>query len=148
HGTGTVTRIDGNLNAVKYIEILKEELPKISQIFAGQEWYLVHDRSTIHTARIVKQFIDENGINDMKHPPRSPDLNPIENVFAELKRRINMRIRAAGDNGRIRSKDQLFEWVKEAWIEIAQTNFIRNIYRTFPLRFCDVTNRHGENSAY
>ncbi|RWS23712.1 hypothetical protein B4U80_13334 [Leptotrombidium deliense] len=144
-GIGTVTRIEGNMNSQKYIAILTEELPKIDEQFGGRNWNLVHDRSTIHMSRATSVFIRENGINDMQHPRKSPDLNPIENVFAELKRRINNRIR---EEGRIRTADQLFEWIKYAWIQIGNTNFVHNCYVTFPHRFYEVTNRHGHHSSY
>ncbi|RWS20631.1 hypothetical protein B4U80_08243 [Leptotrombidium deliense] len=118
HGLGTATRIEGNLNAVKYLEILNAEIPKINERFQNRNWYLVNDRSSIHTARITQEFFSQQTqINDMHHPPKSPDLNPIENVFGELKRRLSDRIRE--ENSRIRNTEQLWEYIENAWREIA-----------------------------
>ena len=38
-----------------------------------------------HTSRIAKAFFDQNGVNWWRIPPESPDANPIENLWHELK---------------------------------------------------------------
>jgi len=38
-----------------------------------------------HTASYTRDFIEENNIKVIKHPPYSPDLNPIEKVWAWMK---------------------------------------------------------------
>ena len=43
------------------------------------------DNMRSHHARIVKQLLDEKGINYVYLPPYSPDLNPIEKLCSKLK---------------------------------------------------------------
>ncbi|RWS20436.1 hypothetical protein B4U80_12078 [Leptotrombidium deliense] len=145
HGLGTMTKIDGHLNSEKYMEILQTEIPKINDRFQHNNWYLVNDRSPIHTANTIKEYIRSLPVHDMNHPRKSPDLNPIENVFGELKRKIKKRIRS---EGRIRRKEQLWNWMSDAWKEIAESNFVYHLYRTFPIRFYEVTNKHGHFSRF
>ena len=38
-----------------------------------------------HTSRVAKAFFAENGVNWWRTPPESPDANPIENLWHELK---------------------------------------------------------------
>ncbi|RWS19200.1 hypothetical protein B4U80_01873, partial [Leptotrombidium deliense] len=112
HNLGTLTRIQGNLNALQYLDILRTEIPKINDRFEYGFWNLVHDRSPIHQARITRNFIASNGINDMCHPRKSPDLNGIENVFAAVKKFVSDRLRANRIN-RPRNCDELYLLVSE-----------------------------------
>jgi transposase len=48
----------------------------------------MQDNAPVHTARIIKALLEELGINIMVWPPYSPDLNPIENLWAIMKVKI------------------------------------------------------------
>ena len=41
-----------------------------------------------HKAKSAKAFLDTNGINVMKWPPQSPDMDPIENAWSHLERKL------------------------------------------------------------
>ena len=48
----------------------------------------MYDNAPIHTARIIENWLLEQGIEIMDWPPYSPDLNPIENLWKLLKDQI------------------------------------------------------------
>jgi len=74
----------GGVTAKVYKDILDEYLPPILGIGA----IFMQDNAPIHTARIIRDWLIENGVKVMVWPKRSPDLNPIENLWALLKAQI------------------------------------------------------------
>lgn len=70
-----------------YLKVLREELlPRYDGTRDFQ-----HDNLPLYTAKGVHDFILENVISVMDWPPRSPDLNPIENVWKLLKAEVHRR---------------------------------------------------------
>jgi len=47
----------------------------------ARNFMLMQDNARSHMARITAQFLEDNNIQVLSHPPMSPDLNPIEHVW-------------------------------------------------------------------
>ena len=49
---------------------------------------LHHDNDPKHGAHIVTKWLDEKGVERVKWPSFSPDLNPIEHIWDEVERKM------------------------------------------------------------
>ena len=68
----------------------------------------MQDNDPKHTSGRVQAFFTENGVNWWKMPAESPDLNPIENLWHELKEYIYQEIKP-------RSKQELIVGIQKFW---------------------------------
>lgn len=57
-------------------------------------------------------------------PPQSPDLNPIENVWHELKVALEKR------RPRVKSRDELLVAVQEEWEKLREKNSLENLVKS------------------
>jgi DDE superfamily endonuclease len=117
-GPGEMFLCEGRLNSKKYIEVLEAcynvSLEKIFKNEDKSSILFQQDNAPCHTALHTKEWFLNNHIKVLDWPAQSPDLNPIEHLWAMLKKRIKRH--------GVTSKKNLIEVIAQEWAKITQTD--------------------------
>ncbi|KAI3368236.1 hypothetical protein L3Q82_007955 [Scortum barcoo] len=85
----------------------------------------MQDNARPHVAGVCQQFLQDEGIDAMDWPARSPDLNPIEHIWDIMSRSIHQRHVAP------QTVQELADALVQVWEEIPQET-IRHLIRSMP----------------
>ena len=136
-GVGTMAPVEGNINSLKYEEILEENLwPVLARHFPRNGHFFQDDNAPVHRSRSTEEYM-VNHINCLRWPAQSPDLNIIENVWLYIKRKLQYR------SGAVKSKADLIEEIRRIW-----TGFTPSLYGSIPKRVQQVIRLKGHLTKY
>lgn len=107
-GRTAICVFEGIMDRYLFTDILRQTLvPFIREVYPDQHRFM-QDNDPKHTSNYAADFIASNGINWWKTPAESPDLNPIENMWHELKEYIRREVKPT-------TKQQLIEGILAFW---------------------------------
>ncbi len=85
-------------------------LPSADKFYGDADFIFQQDLAPAHTAKGTKSWFNDHGVTVLDWPANSPDLNPIENLWGIVKRKMR--------DTRPNNTDELKATVKETWASI------------------------------
>ena len=127
------------MNAEGFIEILEAGLvPYLAAV--NQNAKLMMDNDPKHTSRKACAWMEQNNINWWKTPAESPDLNPIENLWHELKEYLCREVKP-------KTKNEMISGIIKFWgtVDISKCRkYIGHLKKVIP----KVIDMNGEPTGY
>lgn len=104
-GIGPLHLIEGNMDRFQYRDILQNVMLPYARGQMPGGWIFQQDNDPKHTSKLTKDWFQGNRVKVLEWPAQSPDLNPIENLWSEVKRGL------AGQN--FRNSADLFQTTQQ-----------------------------------
>lgn len=134
----------GGVTSRVYKEILEEELPKLMELHIT----FMQDGASIHTSRLLREWLAEQRFKILEWPAYSPDLNPIENLWSMLKEQILKRypeLATMPKNDRALKK--LCEAATTVWLDFG-VGLVNDLIDSMPRRIEAVRQAKGWYTKY
>ena len=141
-GLGPLVPLAGSVTGATHIKTLRNHaLPTLRRMFPGGDGWFQEDNAHPHKAKVAAAFREKNGFHTLSWPAQSPDLNPIENLWVEVKRNLHKQKKKPTN------LDDLERHVKRAWRSIPK-ELIENLVDSMPRRIRAVIAAGGGPTKY
>ena len=134
----------GGFSANSYIEVLDANVQYMSD-----DLVFMQDNASIHTARSVRDWFQEQHIRFTDWPPYSPDLNPIENLWHAMKCLALKMFPEIMNSGGESEQDirNIEECLKQAWDTLPNSLF-EELIRSMEKRIKMCIKANGWHTKY
>lgn len=129
------------MNSKEYTDVLQACLLPFKRKYRRTKFIFQQDNAAIHSSRETMEWFQSHKVEVLEWPARSPDLNPIENVWGCLVREIYK------NNKQYDSVTELKVAVSEAWEDLDQI-LLNNLINSMPSRIFEVVNKNGGCTHY
>jgi transposase len=139
-GVGRLVFINGKMDSLLYRRILSENL-ELSRQEMGlpADFIYQQDNDPKHMAAKTRDFFAENSIQLLEWPSQSPDLNPIEHLWAFIKTKLRLTP--------MKNRSELEKKIQEIWNGITP-EFCKKLVYSMPKRIEEVQRNKGWHTGY
>ncbi len=139
-GVGPLCFLKSTVNAAIYQEILEHfMLPSTDKLYGDADFIFQQDLAPAHTAKGTKSWLNDHGVTVLDWPANSPELNPIENLWGIVKRKMR--------DTRPNNADELKATVKETLASIPPQQ-CHKLITSMPRRIEAVIKAKGAPTKY
>src|SRR5215217_637048 len=103
------------------------------------QWYFLQDNDPKHTSGLVQKWLHDNGVCCIDFPPYSPDLNPMENLWAVMARAVELH--------QCQTMEELQDTIAAEWDKINQ-EYMQKLAHSMPARCQAVIDAKGWHTKY
>lgn len=140
-GTLRLAFTSSKMNSQDYINVMEAHLLPFLRGPRRRMFTYQQDNAVIHVSRQSKDWFASKNISLLEWPACSPDLNPMENLWGYLVRKVYANSR------QYRSVGELETAIVDAWDTIPQ-DLINNLIGSMNNRCFQVINRNDNRSKY
>lgn len=108
--------IKAGMKSADYCHIIAKRLPLT---VLTQQHTLFHDRHPCHVSKETQRWMSSHNVNVRLFPPKDADINPIENLWGVLTRKVFVGTTT------YKTPDELYKAVKAAWQEVQADKELR-----------------------
>lgn len=129
------------MNSKDYVEVLKMSLVPFFRANRRKRFIFQQDNAAIHASKHTKGWLASKKFDVLAWPACSPDLNPIENLWGILVRRVYL-------NGvQFESVEALKIAIAEEWDKI-EPGLLQNVIESMKNRIYDLIGNKGKEVNY
>ena len=112
------------MNGLNYVELLREKLTLHMAIH--KTTIFMQDGAPCHRSKVVKEFLMKNRVKVLDWPGNSPDLNPIENLWSQMKDLVAEK--------QPPSAAALVAAIKDVWVKEIKNDYCPSLVASMPRR--------------
>ena len=133
--------IRGGLTGQRYVNEVLQLQVRPYHAAIGQDFILMDDNAPPHRAAVTDAYLEGEAIERMDWPARSPDLNPLENLWAHLKIQVSRHVQR---NTTVADLEQI---IVRQWNRTDQ-NYISNLIHSMRHRCIATIRAEGGPTKY
>ncbi len=140
-GVGPLWFLKSTVNVAIYQDILEHfMLPSADKLYGDADFIFQQDLASAHTAKGIKSWFNYHGVTVLDWPANLSDLNPIENLWGIVKRKMR-------DTTRPNNADDLKSAIKATWASITPEQ-CHMLIGSMPRRIDSVIHAKGGPTKY
>ena len=140
-GTVDIVWMHENINSNLYEEEILEKRVKLFA-YLEKDGIFQQDNARPHTAQKIKDWFQKEKIELLEWPAQSPDLSPIENIWAWIKHNVWEKQK------NIKTQEDLWEFVQNIWWSENLKKICQNADNSMPDRINEVILQKGGPTSY